>query len=89
MWEADIQRIAVPGQLGEKFTRTPSQGKKARCGGTHLSSPVMTRSLNKEDQRPGGPEQKVEECLSNKHETLNSNPSASTAKKKRKNSNVA
>jgi hypothetical protein len=39
-WEAEIGRIMVPGQLDKKkkSVRQPSQGKKAGCGGTHLSS---------------------------------------------------
>jgi hypothetical protein len=32
--------------LGNKVCKIPYQWKKAGCGGTHLSSPMMTRSIN-------------------------------------------
>jgi hypothetical protein len=35
-WEAEIGRITAPGQPGQKSSQTPSQWKKAGCGGVHL-----------------------------------------------------
>jgi hypothetical protein len=46
MWEAEIRRTKVQGQLGQKVLGAPSQ-PVVGCSGTHLSSSAMQGSTNK------------------------------------------
>jgi hypothetical protein len=41
-WEADIGRIMVQGQPGQKVHEMPFQQKKAGHGGMHLSSQLQS-----------------------------------------------
>jgi hypothetical protein len=41
MQEAEIGRITIPGQLGQKTFGEPFQLNKTECGGTSLSSQLQ------------------------------------------------
>jgi hypothetical protein len=46
-FELAIRRIIVPGQLGKKFSRPPSQWEKAECGGVRLLSQLWWKAYNR------------------------------------------
>jgi hypothetical protein len=46
-WKAEIGRIAVWDQKGQKFSKTPFQQKKAGSGGVHLLPHLQQEAWNK------------------------------------------
>jgi hypothetical protein len=49
--KAEIRRIAVQGEPGQKISETSTQQKKGGCGGAHLSSQLCQNEVGGSQSR--------------------------------------